>query len=284
MLLRSIFYVLRSSVIPGCRGSLQQFIRSWLLFDCQTFMARCMISSKGAGAENEDIPSDIWAWSPWSYPSPSIKPGPRDHNSTNILTRLPQFSLRFEQRGDKLSLRLWLIMWPPAAARRSISCNSTEIGSADDKWAGKCRHLHDHPSFGSGSFVFPGLPWWWWLAVAAVAAMSDRGLLYIFLLTMAAAEERDGDAFWWRTVFAQSCSTDEHWGSGGLEGGRGGGGQRVEVEPGMWQCGWGWGGCGAKDAAWTSRAIWPSASPQTPRRRRGAKDRWQRLVGWPQPQ
>lgn len=57
----------------------------------------------------------------------------------------------------------------------------------------------------------------------------------------------------------------------------GGGGQRVELGPGMELWGWGLGGCCTKDAAWPSRAIWPSPS-HAPWGR--VKDRWQRLVGW----
>lgn len=49
----------------------------------------------------------------------------------------------------------------------------------------------------------------------------------------------------------------------------GGGGQRVELGPGMELWGWGLGGCCTKEAAWPSRAIWPSPSPCTLREGEG---------------
>lgn len=108
------------------------------------------------------------------------------------------FSLLIAQRGDHLSLRAWLNMWPLSAVCCSISCNSSEIGSQDDGREVMWDLLRHHLA----------APLLWWRPALTI-------VMSVFWWTEAAAEEwRSRDVFWWRTVFAQSCSTDEHWGSG----------------------------------------------------------------------
>lgn len=106
------------------------------------------------------------------------------------------FSLLIAQRGDHLSVRAWLDLWPPSAVCCSLSCNSSEIGSQDDGWEVMWDLLRQH-------LAAPLLGWW----PALTIVMS-------FLANQGSGRGVTRDAFWWRTVFAQSCSTDEHWGSG----------------------------------------------------------------------
>lgn len=47
-----------------------------------------------------------------------------------------------------------------------------------------------------------------------VIATSSHRCHVCFLANRGSGRGVTRDAFWWRAVFAQSCSTDEHWGSG----------------------------------------------------------------------